>query len=115
MLSQTESWAEESDSSSDEGEDEGQGAFFGGGRVMYRPPRLCRIVSAKLERVTSFEIFQAAQSQSRSGPCCEGGGCGGGGRGGRLEAVQADWVKLSSCWSAVGQQPDMPPQHDVDK
>lgn len=112
MLSQTECWAEESDSSGDEGEGEGdgEGAFLWGGNIRYRPPRLCRIVTA--ERVTSFEDFHAAQ-QSRSRAYCESGG-GGGGR--RLEALQADWVKVevSRCWSAAGQQPESPRQHDVD-
>lgn len=101
MLSQTESWAEESDSSADEGED----AFLGGGRVTYRPPRLCRIVSA--ERVTSFEDFQV--EHSRSGPGCEGRG-----GGGSLEGFQADWVNVSHCSSAAGQQPEMAPQHHVE-
>eukprot|EP00903_Cladosiphon_okamuranus_P018060 g16621.t1 len=106
MLSQTESWAEESDSSSDE--EQGQDTFLGGGRVTYRPPRLCRIFSAELDRITSFEDFYATQLKSRSRPCCEGVG-----GGGRLEAVQAKWVKVSRCWSAVGQRPAMPPQPDV--
>lgn len=98
MVSQTESWADESDSSADEGED----SFLGGGRVTYRPPRLCRIVRA--DRVTSFEDFDAARS--RSGPCCEGGG-------GRLEGLQEDWVKVSRCWSAGGEQQERPQQHHV--
>ena len=112
MLSQTESWAEESDSSADEGQGQGDDAFLGGGRVTYRPPRLCRIVST--ERVTSFEDYHAAH-QSRSAPCCEGGG-GGGSGGESLEAPQADWVKVevSRCWSAAGRQSNRPQQPDVD-
>lgn len=102
MLSQTEFWAEEYDSSGDEGED----AFLGGGRVTHRPPRLCRVVST--ERVTSFEDFDAAQS--RTGPCCGGGS----GSGGSSEAPQADWVKVLRCWSAAVRQPEMAPQHDPD-
>lgn len=103
MLSQTEPWAEESDSSADE--DEGGDAFLGGGRVTYRPPRLCRVVSA--ERITSFEDFDAAQS--KPGACYEGRG-----GGGNLKALQADWVKVSRCWSATRQQPEITPKHDVD-
>lgn len=100
MLSQTESWAEESDSSADEGED----AFLRGVRVTYRPPRLCRIVSAA--RVTSFEHFD--ESQSRSPSFCDGRG-----GGGSSDALQADWVNVSRCWSAAGQQAGMTSRHDV--
>eukprot|EP00752_Nemacystus_decipiens_P004163 g3807.t2 len=105
MLSPTESWAEESDSSADEGERED--ALLGGGRVAYRPPRLCRVVSA--ERVTSFEDFCAAQP--KSGPCCEGGAGNGGGR--SLETLQADWVKVEvSRWaSSAEQQSERSQQH----
>jgi len=100
MLSQTESWAEDSDSSAD-----GEDAFLGGGRVTYRPPRLCRVVGAS--RVRSFEDFQAARSREESKPSrddCGGRGAGDGG------ALEADWVNVSGCWSAVEQQPELPPR-----
>lgn len=110
MVSQTESWAEDSDSSAD-----GEDALLGGGRVTYRPPRLCRIVS--VSRVRSLKAFQAerAQGQGESEPGREDGG-GALALGGDGGAVEADWVNVSrriGCCTA-GKQPELhePPRHD---
>lgn len=97
MLSQTESWTEESETdsgSADEAEDIGGGPdFLGGGRVTYNPPRLCRLVSAA--SATSFRWSRAGWSESGS-RCENGTGDGYGGISGTAErALQAGWVKVS--------------------
>lgn len=106
MLSQTEPWAEDSDSSSADGED----ALLGGEGwgVTYRPPRLCRIVSAS--RVRSFETFQAACTHGKSGPGREGVG---GALGGDDEngALEADWVNVQ-CTAGKALKPELRPLHD---
>lgn len=113
MLSQTESWAEDSDSSSAE-EGARQDSFLGGGIFTYRPPRLCRIVNSA--KVKPYEAFHAAQSKLASS------WCGGGGRAGG--ALGGDWVDVSQCratatatataTAAAGrqQQPNMVSQRD---
>ncbi|CAM9987820.1 unnamed protein product [Ectocarpus fasciculatus] len=107
-LSQTESWAADSDSSGIDSDDEDNIYLGGGGAVNFRPPRLCRVLRAA--RVTSFGQRHAAGVESRpfsDGAGSDGRGGGGGGDGGALEA---EWVSVS------GHRPsptrDTAPRHD---
>ncbi|CAM9497448.1 unnamed protein product [Hapterophycus canaliculatus] len=119
MLSYTESWTEESDSdsSSNSGSagdlDQGGGpAFLGGGRVTFKPPRLCRLDGAA--SVPSFRSPLARRSEP--GPCCEdaggngGGGCCGGAAAAAERALEAKWVKLSRDYCSGA-----PWRHDDDR
>lgn len=116
MLSQTESWAEDSDDSSSSSAGEGGGggggredAFLGGGRVSHRPPRLCRIVSSAKVRPYEEALLGAVQSR-RLGSCCDIGD--GGGGGGDWGALGGDWVHVSRCRVTGTPTPKMTFQHD---